>query len=194
MVALDHVFGVGFEHAAIRAGLAEDFAEHFEVEAESVTDAEAFGQGGGIDIHDHVDECFHLGGPAGRADVVERVAHVVEERLGAVEESFVATNHEEKLAVARLGYTGGHAGFEALGPGFSGGRIELVVHGRRERSAVDESAALGSGEEAILAKEDGFHRFVIGHYGQDDVRIGGDVGELFAGGRTDFRCEFAGDV
>ena len=57
------------KHAGIRAGLRKHFAQHREIEAERVAEPEAFGEPGGVDVHDHVDERFHLRGFAGRADV-----------------------------------------------------------------------------------------------------------------------------
>ena len=193
VVADDHVFGVGFEHARVGSGLAENVAEHFEVDPEGVADAEAFGECGGVNVHDHVDECFDLRGFAGRADVVERFAHVVEEWLGGIKEGFFAADHEEEFAVTRLRYAGGHAGFEALGADFGGGCIELLVHGRCERGAVDKGAAFGGGEEVIRAEENGIHRLIVGHDGEDDVGMGGDLGQLAVGRRADFCRELGGD-
>lgn len=50
MVADDHVFGIGFEHTTIRACLAEDIAEHLQIDAQRIADAQPFREGGGVDF------------------------------------------------------------------------------------------------------------------------------------------------
>ena len=55
--------------------------------------AETFGEARGVDVHDHVDESFHLGGLAGLADILETAAHVLEDRLGFAESFFGTADH-----------------------------------------------------------------------------------------------------
>ena len=51
------------------AGLREHFAQHREIESERVAKSETLGQAGGVDVHHHVDERFHLRRFARLADV-----------------------------------------------------------------------------------------------------------------------------
>ena len=48
--------------ARVRAGLAKDFANIFRINAQRRAEGESFGQTCGVDVHDHVDQRFHLGG------------------------------------------------------------------------------------------------------------------------------------
>ena len=60
------------KHARIGAGFAENFAQHREIEPERVAQAEPFGEPGGVDVHDHVNERLDLRGFAGFADIANR--------------------------------------------------------------------------------------------------------------------------
>ena len=55
VVAVLHVLAVGLEDTGTSASLPEDFAEHGEVQTQGVAKAEAFGEGGGVGVHDHID-------------------------------------------------------------------------------------------------------------------------------------------
>ena len=191
--AIEHVFAVGLEDAAVGAGDAEDLGEHFEVEAEGSAEAEAFGEGGGVDVHDHVDEGFDFGGFTGWADVGEDGAHFLEERGDGVEDLAAAADHELEGAFAGLGDGAGHTAFDAVSAGGFGGFFEIDVELRAEGGAVDEGATGGVGEERVAGGcEDGAHGGVVGDDGEDDIGEGGDLGEGVAGFGTDFGGEFGG--
>ena len=65
VIAVLHVFAIGLENARVGAGLGENFAQHGEIKPERGTEAEAFREPGGVDVHDHVDERLHFRGLAG---------------------------------------------------------------------------------------------------------------------------------
>ena len=68
------------------------------------------------------------------------------------------------------------------------------MHRWCQRCAVDEGAAFSAGEEVVLAEEDGVHRFVVGHDGENNVGIGGDIGEFAVSSGADFGSELCGDA
>ena len=127
--------------------MGENFAEHREIQAEGGAEAEAFGEAGGVDVHDHVDERLHLRGLAGGADVAEGGAEIFEDGLDAIEGGFFAGAHEIERAVAGLGNRGSHAAFEGNGADGFGAALNLDVDFGRERGAVDKGLALGANEE-----------------------------------------------
>ena len=190
VVAVLHVLAVGLEHAGTRAGLREDFAEHGEVQAQGVAQAEAFGQGGGVGVHDHVDEGFDLCGAAGGADVSRCGPEFLEDGQGAVEGGAFAAAHEVQRALPRLGYAGGHAGFEglrALGLAFL---LDPNVGGGCDGGAVDEEFAPGAGEQA--AGVNALHGAVVGDDGDDDVGSRGEGFEVGGGGAGEFAGQLVG--
>ncbi len=68
VLAVLHIFAVGFEHARVGASLRKNFAQHLQIETERGAESETFGQAGRVDIHHHVDERFHFRGFARLAD------------------------------------------------------------------------------------------------------------------------------
>ena len=190
VLAGDHVATVGLEDAGIGPGLGEDFADHFQVVTEGGGEAEPFGEAGGVDVHHHVDEGLHLGGFSDRTDVAQAEGKILEELEMLVIDGLVGTDHEVELAVAGVADAARHAGFDGGGAGLLRGLGHGLLDAGGEGRAIDEGAALRAGEEVVaLAEEDLLHRGVVGHDGEDDVGLGGDVGELFAGGRAQFRGE-----
>jgi hypothetical protein len=93
MFAILHVFAVGLQDARIGAGLRKNFAEHREVKAERLAEAEAFREAGGVDVHDHVDERFDVRGLAGGSDVTHRSRELFENRFGAIVRFAFAAEH-----------------------------------------------------------------------------------------------------
>ena len=85
VIAVLHVFAISLQNARRRAGLSEDFAQHREIEPERVTQPQTFGQAGGVDVHDHVDERFHFRRFARLADVTNGRAEFFQNRLRARE-------------------------------------------------------------------------------------------------------------
>ena len=148
-----------------------------------MTETQAFRQPGGVDVHDHVDQCLDLCGSPGRPDVAQGRTHGREQRLGALERGGVAGTHEVERAIAGLGNAAGHAGFEALGTGPLGACFDGHVDRRRDRGTVDEQPPVGANEQAVAALgEDRIHRLIVGHNGQDGVGLCRYVGERGAGG------------
>ena len=185
-----HVFAVGLEDLGGGAGLREDFAEGVEVESEGVAQPEAFGEAGGVDVHDHVDEGLDLRGLAGGADEARGVAQMGEDGLHAGKHLGVSAAHEVERAGAGLGNGGGHAGFEGDGAGGMGAAFDLEVGAGGDGGAVDEDFAGRAGEEGVA----GFGKHgelggVVGHDGDDDIGGGGDGGER----RGVFDVEFLGE-
>ena len=68
------------------------------------------------------------------------------------------------------------------------------MHGWCQCCAVNEGAAFGAGEEIVIAEEDGIHCFVVGHHCEDNVGIGGYIGEFSVSNRADFSSELSGDA
>ena len=93
MILDDHVFTIGLQHAAVGAGLAEDFADSGEVKPHCISKAEAFGEAGRVDIHHHVHQRLELGGAAGVANVFVGDRHGVEDRLSTIEGLLFAAAH-----------------------------------------------------------------------------------------------------
>ena len=60
VVAVLHIFAIGFQDARRRAGLRKDFTERFQIKSKRVAQRESFGKAGGVDVHHHVDQCFHF--------------------------------------------------------------------------------------------------------------------------------------
>ncbi|MNX80746.1 hypothetical protein D3C86_1124140 [compost metagenome] len=59
---------------------------------------------------------------------------------------------------------------------------DLPVDAGGEGGAVDEQLAFGPHEQVVIGLEkDRSHRLVVGDHGEDDVRLGGDLGERLAG-------------
>ena len=191
--AILHVFAVGFEDLGGGAGLGEDFAEGVEVEAEGVAQPEAFGEAGGVDVHDHVDERLDLSGLAGGADEARGSAQVREDGLHAGKDVGAAAAHEVEGAGAGLGNGGSHAGFEGNGAGGAGAALDLEVGAGGEGGAVDENFAGGAGEKGVAGfGEDGELGGVVGHHGDDDLGGGGDGGERQGVGGAEFLGEGGG--
>ena len=72
-----------------------------------------------------------------------------------------------------------------------GGFLGLEMNAGRDGREIDEGAAGGLDEQVVAgAGEDVLHRLIVGDDGEDDVGLGGDVGELF--GRVAF--EFLGQA
>ena len=173
-----HVGAIGFEDAGIGAGLGEDFAEHGEIEAEGVAEAEAFGEAGGVDVHHHIDEGFDLRGAAGGADVTASAAEGLENGRGMADGGGIAGEDEIEGALARLGDAGGHAGLDGGGAGAMGGSLDLEVHVRGDGGEIDEGAAGGANEEIIArGGEDIAHGLIVRDDGEDEIGGGGDFGE-----------------
>ena len=192
--AVLHVFTIGLEDAGIRAGLGEDFAEDGEIDTKGFAEREPFREAGGVDVHDHVDERFDVGGLAGFADVAHGPAEFLEDGFRAVVGGFFATNHEVKGAFARLGDAGGHAGFEAFGTGGFGALFDSAMDVGGDGGAIDEDFTTGILEEArAFFGEDFVHGSVVGDDGDDHVRKFGDAREVFAGFSAEFRGEFLRD-
>ena len=145
----DHVGGVGLEDAGVGAGLGEDFADEIEVVAEVGGESEAFGEAGGVDVHDHVDEGFDFGGGAGGADEAAVDGHVFEDGEEALVDGLVAGEHEVEFAFAGMADAGGHAGFEGISAGGFGGGVDFAMDGGGDGGAVDEGFAGGVGEEVV---------------------------------------------
>ena len=55
VIPADHILGICFQYAGVGPGLGKDFANHIEVEPQGIGNAESFSQGGGIDVHHHID-------------------------------------------------------------------------------------------------------------------------------------------
>jgi hypothetical protein len=193
VVAGNHIGSVGGDDAGVGSGLGKHFEEHLGVEAEGGSEAEAFGEAGGVDVHHHVHEGFYLASGACGADVAEEfslVAEGGEDGYQFIEYSFVATAHEVEGAGAGLGDAGGHAGFEGGGSDFGGGGFDLDVDGGADGGAVDEGFAFGGSEEGIAGGgEDGALGGVVGDDGEDHVGGGGEGGE----GGADLRADFGGE-
>src|ERR1017187_477670 len=109
MVAVLHVLAVGLENLRVGAGLREDLAQHRQVQPEGFAQTEALRQASRVDVHDHVDERFDLGRLPSRADVTHRGTEFLKERPGALEDFSLATAHQVKGALARLGDARSHA-------------------------------------------------------------------------------------
>ena len=158
VVAVAHVLAVGLEHAGVGAGLRENFHHRVQVEAKRVGQAQPLCQPGGVDIHHHVDQRLNLGRLAGSADIALVERYFSEQLLDLVVGRLVAAEHQVQRAIARLGDAGGHAALERLRAGGLGQALDLHVHRRADRCAVDEYTALGSGQQAVaLAGEDRVH-------------------------------------
>lgn len=155
-----------------------------------MAEAEAFGECGGVHIHDHIDEGFDFGGFSGGADVAEGGGEFFQEWSGAFEGFGFAAAHEEEGTIPGLGDTGSHAGFEALGSGGIGFGFGPGVGGGAERGAIDEEFTAAAFQEAAV--EDGLHGFVIGDDGEDGVGVFGYVGEGLGWRGLEFGGELAG--
>ena len=116
---------VGLEHARVGAGLREHLAQHRQVEPERVAQAQPFGQAGGVDVHDHVDERFDLGRLAAPADVAQRGAHPSSIGRSSLEDLAPAADHEVQRAVAGLRDRARHARFDAVRAVRLGARARL---------------------------------------------------------------------
>ena len=88
VVAVLHVFAVGFEHARVCAGLLRNFAQHRQIKPERVAEAETFGEPGGVDVHDHVNQRLHLGGFACFSDEANLGGKLFQNRFGFSERVF----------------------------------------------------------------------------------------------------------
>src|SRR5207244_7536271 len=53
VVAVLHIFAIGFQDARRRAGLRKDFTERFQIKSKRVAQRESFGKAGGVDVHHH---------------------------------------------------------------------------------------------------------------------------------------------
>ena len=77
MITTKHILSICFENAGVGSGLGENLAKHFQVEPQCIADTLSLGEGGGVDIHDHVDQSFHLGGPTGFSHKAEVNTQVI---------------------------------------------------------------------------------------------------------------------
>ena len=79
----------------------EDIASLLQIEAERGAQPKALGEPGGVDIHDHVDQCLDLGGLAGAADVAQRAAEALQHGLDALVAAALAVLVEQEAARTR---------------------------------------------------------------------------------------------
>ena len=177
VVAVLHILTISFENPRVGTGLRENLAQHGEIKTECGSEAEAFGESGGVDIHHHVHERLHLRGLASGTDVAERNGEILEDRLGALEGCVRASGHEIEGAFSGLSDARRHAGFEGLGSGFVGQSLDIEMHLRRNGGAVHEEFAFRTGEEAVaMIGKDRTHGFVIGDDRDDHAGEFGDAG------------------
>ena len=152
---------------------------------------EAFGQTGGVDVHDHVDQRFHLGGFACFADEANLGGKLFQNRFGFSERVFVSAAHQVELAFARLRDARRHACFERLRTGFVGQLFDLHMHFGRDRGAVDEQFAARVDQQIVASSgKDLPHRVVIRHHGEDHVGRCRDFRQILRGGAPKLRREF----
>ena len=71
VLAVLHVLAVSPQHGRIGARLGEHLPQRRQVQAEGGAQTQSFRQGGGVAVHDHVDQRLHFGGFARRAEVTE---------------------------------------------------------------------------------------------------------------------------
>ena len=195
VVAVAHVLAVGLEHAGVGTGLGENLHDHVQVEAKRIGQSQPLGQAGGVDVHHHVDESLHLRGLAGLADIAFVDGEFAEQFLHLVVGGFIAAEHQVQRAVAGLCDAGGHAALERLRAGRLGQALDFDMDGRADGGAVDEDAALCTGQQAVaLVGEDGVHRGVVDHHGDDDLRQLGNLSQCTAGGGAEFGGQFRGGL
>ena len=182
VVAVLHVFAIGLEDLGISARLGKHFAQHGEIEPERGAEAEALGKTGGVDVHDHVDEGFYLGGLAGGADVTKGGAEIFENGLDSIEGGALAGAHQIERSVTGLGNGRSHTALQADGADGAGAALDLYVDLGCEGGAVDEGLALGSKKQRVAGlAEDGELRGVVSDDGDNHIGGGGNGGE---GGRV----------
>jgi hypothetical protein len=68
VLAVLHVFAIGFQHAGGCARLGKHLSQQFQIETERGAEGKSLCQPRGVDIHHHVDERLHLCGFASLAD------------------------------------------------------------------------------------------------------------------------------
>ena len=119
------------------------------------------------------------------SDKAARGAERLEDRRGFLHDDGIAREDEIKRPLPRLRDAGGHARLDGVGAGLVRGLFDFEVDLGRDGGEVDEDAPLRAGEE-VVGGEDAAHGGVIGDDGQDDVGVGGDVGELFRRGAVEF--------
>ena len=155
--------------------------------------AKTFGEPGGVDVHDHVDQRFHFGGFACFADEANLGGKLFQNRFGFSERVFVSAAHQVELAFARLRNARRHACFERLRTGFVGQLFDLDMHFRRDRGAVDEQFAARVDEQIVTGSgKDLPHRVVVRHHGEDHVGCCRDFRQILRGGAPKLRREFCG--
>ena len=93
MLAILHIFAVGFEHARGCAGLRKNISQHFQIETERGAKRESFGQSSRVDVHHHIDERFNLRRFARFTDKAHDCTKLFQDRLGLTESLFASTAH-----------------------------------------------------------------------------------------------------
>ena len=68
VLAILHIFAVGFQHAGGSACLRKNLSQHFQIQTERRAQCQSLCQPRGVDVHHHVDERFHFCGFASVAD------------------------------------------------------------------------------------------------------------------------------
>jgi hypothetical protein len=68
VLAILHIFTIGFQYTGGCACLGKNLPQHFQIEAERRTKGKSLRQPGGVDVHHHVDERFYLCRLASLAD------------------------------------------------------------------------------------------------------------------------------
>ena len=193
MVAMKHVFPVRCQNTGVGTCLGKNFEDCEEVEPESGGESEAFGEACGVDIHDHVDEGFELGGLPAFADVAEEFGFIRERHknvLHVLEDFFFASDHEVEGAIESLCDAGGHAGFEGMGTSGFAAPFDFAVNGWGDRGAVDECFSGSTEEERVAIRpEEGELGGIVGDDCENDFCGGGDFSKGFRGGCADFRSE-----
>ena len=190
VVAVLHVLAVGLEDLRVGARLGKHFAQHGEIEPERGAEAEALGKTGGVDVHDHVDEGFYLGGLAGGADVTKGGAEVFENGLDSIEGGALAGAHQIERSVTGLGNGRSHTALQADGADGAGAALDLYVDLGCERGAVDEGLALGAKKQRVAGlAEDGELGGIVSDDRDDHISGGGDGGE----GRRVSRANLGGE-
>ncbi len=91
VLAVLHIFTVGFQHARVGAGLGKNFAQHREIETERVAQGRAPSARPAVLMFiTMLTSAFDLGSFAGASDVTKRRAHVSKERFDLLENGLIA--------------------------------------------------------------------------------------------------------
>ena len=194
VVPVLHVFAISSQDPGVGTCLGKNLAQEGEIKAKRSSETETFGESGGVDIHDHVDECLDLSGLARCTNVAERVAKILEDRFRPLECRERSAGHQIESSLAGLGDAGGHAGLERIRTCRVGEGLDITMDFWRDSGAVHKKLTGGADEEAIAALgKDRSHGLVICHDRDDDAGQLGGLGEGFANFRTDLSSQVGGE-